>query len=135
MNGFQTMPDLLVAGVEVVFSHIITVMGCPATLIEGMVVRGKSLELTRCLQACRNFCWTCSPLVSVLAKCLPFTHSSLCRKGVLVAVLAPPALSALHQGTKAGSLEPRPNPSLLTLLLQALPPSRCSMSSTRHCQS
>ena len=127
--AFKARPALLAAVAEVKFSHIVSVSCCSATLTGGMVVRGKNLELTRCLQACK------------ILDLLDLQHLGLCHchalalysqllcagRAVVMARLAPPALSALQQGIESWYvLGLCPSTSLLPLLLQALPPSRCS---------
>ena len=80
---FQAMPALLMAVVDVNSRHILTVIYRPNTLIEGMVVKGKSLQLTTCLQACKSFCWSRSTWVVVDTMRLSFTHSCFVQKGWL----------------------------------------------------
>ena len=124
--AFKAMPALLAAVAEVKFSHIVSVRCCSATLIGGMVVRGKNLELTRCLHACKIL--DLQHLGLCHCHALALYSQLLCAgRAVVMARLAPPALSALQQGIKSWYvLGLCPSTSLLPLLLQALPPSRCS---------
>ena len=83
IHNWMALPALLMAVVDVNSSHIVIVIYCPDTLIEGMGVKGKSLQPTPCLQACKSFCWTCSTGVFVDIMRLPFTHSCFVQEGWL----------------------------------------------------